>query len=66
MVRGPDKVQARAWTIKSVMLRARDGQARLDQAYRRLLSDSLPIPLAADLDTRPPRSKSNVGYDQRR
>src|SRR3712207_250102 len=45
MARGPDEVQARAWTIRSVALRTRDGQARLDQAYRRLLSAGSPDPL---------------------
>ncbi len=45
MVRGPNKVQAQAWTITLVALRTRDGQARLDQAYRRLLSGRPPDPL---------------------
>jgi hypothetical protein len=45
MVCGRNKVQAQAWTIRSVALRTRDGQARLDQAYRRLLSDRPADPL---------------------
>jgi hypothetical protein len=47
MACGPNKAQAQAWRIRSVALRTRDGQARLDQAYRRLLSDRPADPLAS-------------------
>ena len=35
-----------AWIIHSMPVRARDGQERLDQAYRRLLDNPpLPVPI---------------------
>ena len=46
----PNRVEAgRAWTIRSVPIRTRDGPERLDQAYRRLLSHTkVPPPASPD------------------
>jgi hypothetical protein len=67
MACGPHKVQAPAWMIRSVALRTRDGPARLDQAYRRLLSGRPPDPPVADPDRRPARRPGDgVGHGQRR
>jgi hypothetical protein len=40
--RGRLGAQGPSWAVKSVSLRTRDGPARLDQVYRRLLADGLP------------------------
>jgi hypothetical protein len=39
MATGPRHEATPAWTTRSIPVRARDGPERLDQAYRRLLSD---------------------------
>jgi hypothetical protein len=49
MATGQPPVAAPMWTIRSVSVRTRDGPERLDQAYRRLLSNS-PFRLPADPD----------------
>ncbi len=55
--RGRLGAQGPSWAVKSVSLRARDGPARLDQVYRRLLADRLPpdAPLPADRSQPPLR-----------
>jgi len=40
MATGPRLTAAPTWSIRSIPVRTRDGPARLDQAYRRLLSDA--------------------------
>ncbi len=40
MATAPRLTAAPTWTIRSIPVRTRDGPERLDQAYRRLLSDT--------------------------
>ena len=40
MPTGPRPTAAPVWAIRSIPVRTRDGPERLDQAYRRLLSDT--------------------------
>jgi hypothetical protein len=40
MATAPRLTAASTWTIRSIPVRTRDGPERLDQAYRRLLSDA--------------------------
>jgi hypothetical protein len=42
MATGPRPTAAPIWAIRSTPVRTRDGPERLDQAYRRLLSDRPP------------------------
>jgi hypothetical protein len=58
--RGRLDTQVSAWAIRSVSLRKRDGPARLDQAYRRLLADgpASDPPRTADRSPPPPRHPS--------
>jgi hypothetical protein len=42
MATGPRLTVAPTWTIRSIPIRTRDGPERLDQAYRRLFSDTSP------------------------
>jgi hypothetical protein len=55
--RGRLGAQGPSWAVRSVSLRTRDGPARLDQVYRRLLADGLTpeAPLPADGGRPPPR-----------
>jgi hypothetical protein len=55
--RGRLGAQGPSWAVKSVSLRTRDGPARLDQVYRRLLADRLPpdAPLPVDCSQPPLR-----------
>jgi hypothetical protein len=40
MATAPRLMAAPTWAIRSIPVRSRDGPERLDQAYRRLLSDA--------------------------
>ncbi len=41
---------ATTWVIRSVAVRTRDGPERLDQVYRRLINDDLPMQRHAAAD----------------
>lgn len=65
--RGRLGAQSPSWAVKSISLRTRDGPSRLDQVYRRLLADGLPVdaPLPADSSQMPLRRPlPDVAHDK--
>jgi hypothetical protein len=65
MSTGQPPATAPMWMIRSVSVRSRDGPERLDQAYRRLLSNS-PFRPPAGRDDPSPTPVPGRAFDPRR